>query len=83
MDESLGFFNSYSYPELLNELKFFDLSVLFLGLIFDVLLIIFIVVAILLVFSLLLIQVESKTFELGVMRLVGLTRLGFISMVLI
>ena len=79
----MGFFNSYSYPELLNELKFFDLSVLFLGLIFDVLLIIFIVVAILLVFSLLLIQVESKTFELGVMRLVGLTRLGFISMVLI
>ena len=79
----MGFFNSYSYPELLDELKFFDLSVLFLGLIFDVLLIIFIVVAILLVFSLLLIQVESKTFELGVMRLVGLTRLGFISMVLI
>ena len=46
---------------------------MFIGLIFDVLLIIFVVVAILLVYSLLLISVETKSFEFGVMRLVGLT----------
>lgn len=56
---------------------------LFIGLIFNVLLIIFVVVSILLVFSLLLISVETKSFEFGVMRLVGLTKLGFISMILV
>ena len=64
-------------------LGLFDYAVLFIGLIFDVLLFIFIVIAILLVFSLLLISVESKSFEFGVMRLVGLTKLGFISMILV
>ena len=44
--------------------------------------IIFVVVAILLIYSLLLISVETKTFEIGVMRLVGLTKGGFIAMVL-
>lgn len=55
---------------------------MFIGLIFDVLLIIFIVVSCLLIYSLLLISVETKTFEIGVMRLVGLTKGGFIGLVL-
>lgn len=55
---------------------------MFIGLIFNVLLIVFVIVAILLVFSLLLIAVETKAFEFGVMRLVGLTRNGFIAMIL-
>ena len=50
--------------------------------IFDILLIIFVVVAILLIYSLLLISVETKTFEFGVMRLVGLTKFGFVGMIL-
>ena len=54
----------------------YNLAVMFIGLIFDVLLIIFVIVATLLVFSLLLISVESKTFENGVLRLVGLNKLG-------
>ena len=60
----------------------FDFALLFIALIFDILLIIFIVVAILLIYSLLLISVETKTFEFGVMRLIGLTKLGFISLIL-
>ena len=55
---------------------------MFIGLIFDVLMIIFIVVSILLIYSLLLISVETKMFEIGVMRLVGLTKLGFTGMIL-
>ena len=58
-------------------------AILFIGLIFDVLLLIFIIVSCLLIYSLLLISVETKTFEIGVMRLVGLTKCGFISMILI
>ena len=57
-------------------------AVMFIGLIFDVLLLIFIVIACLLIYSLLLISVETKSFEIGVMRLVGLTKAGFIGMIM-
>ena len=49
---------------------------------FDLLLIIFVIVSVLLIYSLLLISVETKTFEIGVMRLVGLTKAGFVGMIL-
>ena len=50
-------------------------SILFIGLIFDILLIMFVVVAVLLIYSLLMISVETKTHEIGIMRLVGLSKL--------
>ena len=56
-------------------------AVLFIGLIFDILLIMFIIVACLLIYSLLMISVETKTFEIGVMRLVGLSKSGFVAMI--
>ena len=55
---------------------------MFIGLIFDVLLLVFIVVACLLIYSLLLISVETKTFETGVMRLIGLNKGGYIGLIL-
>ena len=81
MDDALGFFNVVSYPDLINALEMYNYAIMFIGLIFLVLLFIFIIVACLLVFSLLLISVEKKSFEFGVMRLVGLTKLGFVGMV--
>ena len=82
IDEALGFYPINSNPELLNALIPYGYAVLFIGLIFDILLIIFVVVAILLIYSLLLISVETKTFEFGVMRLVGLNKAGFVGMIL-
>jgi ABC-type antimicrobial peptide transport system permease subunit len=52
-------------------------------LIFDILLIIFIIVACLLIYSLLLMSVETKTFDIAVMRLLGLTQKGFIGLILV
>ena len=63
-------------------MQLYSYAILFIGLIFDVLLIIFVVVACLLIYSLLLISVETKTFEIGVMRLVGLTKGGFVGLIL-
>ena len=54
---------------------------MFIGLIFDILLLMFIVVAILLIYSLLMISIETKTFEIGVMRLVGLSKAGFVAII--
>lgn len=82
MTTDLGYFNVAGNPDVLSYLEPYSYAVLFIGLIFDILLIIFIVVSVLLIYSLLLISVETKTFEIGVMRLVGLTKAGFIGMIL-
>ena len=63
-------------------MKTYTSAVLFIVLIFDVLLLIFTVIACLLIYSLLLISVETKTFEIGVMRMVGLTKAGFVGMIM-
>ena len=82
LDRALGFYNVASNPHLLQQLEPYSYVVMFIGLIFDVLMIIFVVVSILLIYSLLIISVETKMFEIGVMRLVGLTKLGFTGMIL-
>ena len=51
------------------------------GLIFDIMLILFVAISVLLIYSLLMINIETKTFDIGVMRLVGLSKGGFIGMI--
>ena len=46
---------------------------MFIGLIFDVIIILFVIISILLIYSLLLISVETKTLDIGIMRMVGLS----------
>lgn len=38
-------------------------------------------IAILLIYSLLLIRLESKTFEIGIMRMVGMSKSGLVLMI--
>lgn len=78
----LGFYYVGANLDLLEEMHNYSYATLFIGLIFNVLLLIFVVVSCLLVYSLLLISVETKKFEIGVMRLVGLTKGGFVGMIL-
>jgi ABC-type antimicrobial peptide transport system permease subunit len=61
----------------------YSTAILFLGLIFDIIILLFIILSVLLVYSLLMISVESKTFEFGVMRMVGLSKTGIIFMIII
>ena len=56
---------------------------MFMGLIFDIIILLFVVISILLIYSLLMISIETKTFEIGVMRMVGLSKPGIILMILI
>lgn len=64
-------------------MKLTSVASLLLGLLFGVIVILFIVISILLIYSLLMISVETKTFETGVLRLVGMSKLNCISMILI
>ena len=64
-------------------MSYFSMGILFLGLVFNILLIMFVMIAVLLIYSLLMITTETKTFDTGVMRLLGLSSSGFVSMILI
>lgn len=61
----------------------FGNAILMLGLIFDIVIMLFIILSVLLIYSLLMISVESKTFEFGVMRMIGLNKSGIVSMIII
>lgn len=80
--KDLGFFDIKLDLDLLDALEKFSQAIMFLGLIFDVVTFLFVVLSILLIYSLLMISVESKTFEFGVMRMTGLSKKGIVVMVL-
>lgn len=68
---------------LLKTMKLTSVASLLLGLLFGIIVILFVVISILLIYSLLMISVETKTFENGVLRLIGLNKTNCISMILI
>ena len=79
--EALGTYPVEAKLDLLGEMQVYQYQVMFIGLIFDVIVILFVIVAILLIYSLLLISVETKTFEIGIMRMVGLSKKNFVGMI--
>ena len=67
---------------LLTAMQLFSYALLFIGLVFNILLIIFVIISVLLIYSLLMITTETKTFDTGIMRLVGLSSGSFVAMIL-
>lgn len=63
-------------------MKTYSEAVLFIGLIFNIILILFVATSVLLIYALLMISVETKTFDTGVMRMLGLGKRGFVIMIL-
>ena len=78
----MGFYQVNTQYALLESMKKTESQLLSIGLVFKILLLIFIIVSVLLIYSLLMISVETKTFEIGVMRLLGLSTAGFVGLVL-
>lgn len=81
--DALGFFPVRMQMPVLKQMQVFSSAILILGLIFDIIILLFIILSVLLIYSLLMISVESKTFEFGVMRMVGLSKRGIISMIIL
>jgi ABC-type antimicrobial peptide transport system permease subunit len=65
----------------LDEMQLFSIGILFFHLIFDIVEMIFILISVLLIYSLLLIRLESKTLETGIMRMIGLSKSGIVLMI--
>ena len=59
----------------------YNFALLFIGLIFDIVMILFVIISVLLIYSLLMITTETKTFDTGIMRLLGLSSYGFVAMI--
>lgn len=83
MVDDLGFYPVSANLGILDDMQNYSAAVLFMGLIFDIIILLFVIIAILLIHSLLMISVETKTFEIGVMRMIGLSKKGIIFMVII
>jgi ABC-type antimicrobial peptide transport system permease subunit len=81
--DSLGFFPVKMNMEVLKRMETFGQAVMFLGLIFNIIILLFAILSILLIYSLLSISVETKTFEFGVMRMIGLSKTGIINMIVL
>jgi ABC-type antimicrobial peptide transport system permease subunit len=56
---------------------------MFLGLIISIIVTILTILSIILIYSLLMISVESKQFEMGVLRMIGMTRSGLVQLILL
>jgi ABC-type antimicrobial peptide transport system permease subunit len=59
-----------------------NLSVIFLQLVFNLVMLLLFTISVLLIYSLLMLSVESKSFDLGVMRMVGLSKTNVIVLVI-
>ncbi|CDW77763.1 family protein [Stylonychia lemnae] len=77
----LGFYPIQIQLNILADMQTYSQAVMFLGLIFDVIILLFVILSILLIYSLLMISVETKTFEIGVMRMIGLSKVGLITLI--
>lgn len=82
VEQSLGYFPVTVEAFILQDFKLAHLSVTFLQLIFNLVMLLLFMISVLLIYSLLMLSVESKSFELGVMRMVGLSKVNVIVLVI-
>lgn len=68
---------------LLAEVSRLNSMILLLNLVFNIILLVFVGISTLLIYSLLMIGVETKTHETGIMRMVGISKHGLVQMVFI
>jgi len=73
--EEFGFYDIYVRLELLENMEEFQLGIVMLSCVFNVVLILMCSISILLIYSLLMVSVQQKTFDTGVLRMVGVSKL--------
>eukprot|EP01103_Thecamoeba_quadrilineata_P012745 TRINITY_DN3364_c1_g1_i1.p1 TRINITY_DN3364_c1_g1~~TRINITY_DN3364_c1_g1_i1.p1 ORF type:complete len:1045 (+),score=214.58 TRINITY_DN3364_c1_g1_i1:1531-4665(+) len=79
----IGFSDVQTYLPIVEHLSDLDFLSLFLGVVLNIVVIILVLLCGLLVYSLLMVSVDSRSFEIGVARLIGLPRQGVIHLLLV
>ena len=83
VESTLGYFPVNIEAFILQEFKVANLSVTFLQLVFSLVMLLLFMISVLLIYSLLMLSMESKSFELGVMRMVGLSKMNVIFLIVL
>ena len=83
VEETLGYFPVTIEAFILQDFKMAHLSVTFLQLVFNLVMLLLFLISVLLIYSLLMLSMESKSFELGVMRMVGLSKINVIVLIML
>ncbi|CAI2362787.1 unnamed protein product [Moneuplotes crassus] len=83
ISQELGYYTVDIKLPLLGQLQAFNLAILFMALLFSMILALFVVISIILIYGLLLVNVQQKSFENGIKRMVGSSKFGLIKDVII
>lgn len=78
-----GFHAFTAQALVLEEMQKYNMAILFFSLIFNIVILIFIVISVMLIYSLLMIGIETKTMETGIMRMVGVSKRGLVQMIFV
>lgn len=82
LEEFLGYYPVQITSAILDKTQTLEIGILIVSLIFNLVKSLLVVISVLIVFSLLLISVQSKTFEIAVIRMIGLKKEGIIGLIL-
>ena len=81
--EDVGFYPVNVKLPILSEMSKLNLAILLFNLIFRIVIAIFVMISIVLIYSLLMIGIDGKTLEMGILRMVGASKAGLTLMILL
>ena len=82
VEEFLGFYPVQVTSDILDKINTLEMGILIVNLIFNLVKSLLVIISVLIIFSLLMGSVESKYFELAVIRMVGLEQGGVIGLII-
>jgi ABC-type antimicrobial peptide transport system permease subunit len=82
VEEFLGYYPIQVTSDILDQISTLEMGILIVNLIFNLVKSLLIIISVLIIYSLLMVSVESKNFEIAVIRMVGLQRGGIIGLVI-
>ena len=82
LEEFLGYYPVQVTSDILDQIATLEMGILIVNLIFNLVKSLLIIISVLIIYSLLMVSVESKNFEIAVIRMVGLQKGGIIGLVI-
>lgn len=83
VEEFLGDYPVTIVSDILNKILILETGIHIVTLIFNMVKLLFVVISVVIIYSLLMVSIESKTFEIAVQRMVGLNKTGIIMLIIV
>lgn len=82
LEEFLGYYPVQVTSGILDKIQTLEMGILIVNLIFNLVKSLLVLISVLIIYSLLMVSIESKYFEIAVIRMVGLERQGIVNLIL-